>query len=157
MNRRTLIAAAPLAALAVAGCAFFKNPQGGVTLDKAKAYASDLNGALHQAASVFTASPQATADQKALVAKVLADLDTANAAFQAAQVVTDAKSIAQQVIAFAQQIVPIVAPFAGAAGPYFALALAVLQAFVADLPSSAPTTPPAALHRAALAWHGHGR
>lgn len=154
MKRRAVIIAAPAALLALAGCTLFQNQQqAATTLAKAKSYASDLVGALHSAAQVFTASPQATAAQASLVSKILADLDTANTALQAMQVASGAKAIVQQIIAFAQQIVPIVAPFAGAAGPYFALALAVLQAFVAGLPSAAPAEPPAALHRAALAWH----
>lgn len=125
------------------------------TLAQAQAYADDLISAVSAAAQAYLAQPNAA--QQALVQQVVSDLQTLRQTIDAAQATTTLQTTFLQVIVGVQQLVPIVEPFLGSAGPYVPLALAVLQAFVASLPppSNAPPAPPAALHAAALKYHPH--
>jgi hypothetical protein len=124
-----------------------------VTLAQAKAYADDLINALSAAAQSYLAAPSAA--NKALVTSIVTDLQQAKVAIDAATAESDARGIALQIVALAQQLVPLVVPFLGPAGPYVPLAIAVIQAFIASLPPppAAPPAPPAALHEMGLRYH----
>jgi hypothetical protein len=125
-----------------------------VTLAQVQVWATDAIDAVSAAAQTYLASP-VTAANKALVTTIVADLQTAKAAITAVVNVSDARSIALEVVAFIQQIEPVVAPFLGSAAPYIPVAIAVLQAFIAGLPlpPDASTSPPVELHRMALRYH----
>jgi hypothetical protein len=124
-----------------------------ITLVQVQAYSDDLINALAAAAQAYGADPNAT--QVVLVDQIVEDLQQAKLAIDSAQSETDARAIALEVVSFVQQLLPIVTPFLGAAGPYVPLAVAVLQAFVTSLPvpPNTPVQPPAELHRLALKYH----
>lgn len=140
-----------LPAILLAGCTGTSG-QPGVTLDQAKAYAIDLIDALSAAGQTYVASSSAKDPQ--LVTTLMDDLQQSRTAIENVSSASGAKAVTEQVISFAQQLLPIVTPLMGAVAPYAALALAVLQAFVASLPPppQAPDAPPAQLHRAALKY-----
>jgi hypothetical protein len=143
-HRRGLLAGA--LALSVFGC---QTPPGGtaptVTLDMAKAWAGDLAGALVAAASAYSGP---NADQARTAA---GKLQQAAADFAAMGDVSTTRSAAISVLTLCQQVAALV-PLPGDLAIYIPMGIAVLQAFVADLPPppDAPAQPPAALHRAAM-------
>lgn len=130
--------------LSVAGCAH--GTQQAATLDQAKAWVSGLSGALSAAAAVYT-GPSAIQVQKAA-----ADLQAAAVAFQMLGDVSTARSAALSIVALAQQLSPMVAPYLGPNAVYVPMGLAVVQAFIAALPvpSSASPMPPAQMAFAAI-------
>jgi sulfur relay (sulfurtransferase) complex TusBCD TusD component (DsrE family) len=149
MHRRTILAASALVPMTwFVGCA----ADASVKLAQAKSYAQVLTNALAAAGQAFLASSTVTPDQSKLVIEILKSIDTANAALQAAVAATDARGVAEQIVAAATRLTPLVEPFAGAAGPYIPLAVSVLAAFVASLPPppAAPAEPPPALRALAL-------
>jgi hypothetical protein len=158
--RRTLLS---LAALAVplpmiAACSL--TAPGATPLEQAKAYADDLANAVSAAAAAYIAGPpKPTAANAALVNQLVDDLQKARAALDATTATTDARSIAQQVIAGVQQLAPMVTVFLGSAAPYVPLAIAVVQSFINAIPAppNAPAMPPAALRRAGMAYSPHAR
>ena len=146
MNRRTVLIAIPLVVVGCTGT----NAQ--VTLDQAKAYASDVVNAVSAAAQSYVASP--LAKDATAVSESVAGLQALNKAIQETTVATTARSVITEIITGVNELLPLVMPFLGVAGPYIPMALAVLQAFLAALPPpvDAPATPPAELHRFALTY-----
>ena len=157
MKRRLFLTTALGSAVSIsaflASCA--NQAQAATTLAQAQAYANDLNGALQAAGQSIVNTGKLAADQVAQATQDLVSLAAANSAFQAAQAASDVKSIALQVLSFLQRLSPVLAPFTGGAAPFISIGIAVIQAFIngLPLPAGAPPSPPAALHRAALAWH----
>lgn len=161
MNRRTLLSATaltlPMALLA--GCGLIGTPAGATNLQMAQLYADDLSDAVSAAAQVFLAGPPVpTAAQTATVTGLIADLQTARKALDAATAASDARGIAKQLLAAAGNLAPMIT---AVLGPVVALdvqlAISVVRTFVDTLPppTDAGPTPPAALHRAALKYHDH--
>jgi hypothetical protein len=127
-----------------------------VSLAQVQAYAGDLVNALSAAAQTYLTLPSVTATDKVLVTTIVADLQQANTAIAAVVNVTNAQSIALQIVAFATQLEPLVLPFLGAAAPFVPVAMALLQAFIQSLPAppATPVTPPVQLHSMALKYRG---
>jgi hypothetical protein len=125
----------------LAGCSS-TGGTGGVTLAMAQAYGDALIAALESAAQVYLDSPIAT--QKALVTTAVADLKMAQSALDSLTPTSDTRAVVQQIIAAAQQLLPLVTALLGPAAPYASLAIVVLQAFIAlvPLPANTPPTPP---------------
>lgn len=160
MHRRTLLQATaltlPMAMLA--GCGLIGTPAGATNLQMAQLYADDLSDAVSAAAQVFLAGPPVpTATQAATVTGLIADLQTARKALDAATAASDARGIAKQVLTAVGNLAPVLTGTLGPAAAYIPLALAVIQTFIDSLPPppATPPTPPAALHKAAMAYHGH--
>jgi hypothetical protein len=109
------------------------------------------------AQAYLASSPSPTAAAQALVKSIVTDLQTLNTAVQSVTDTSAAKSTILQILAGVNQLVPIVSPFLGTAGPYVPLAIAVIEAFVQSLPppANSPTSPPAELHRMALKYNHH--
>jgi hypothetical protein len=158
MNRRTLLSATaltlPMAMLAGCGTATDATTK----LAMAQLYADDLADAISAAAQVLLAGPPPmSAAQASAVTTAVANMQAARKALDAATVATDARSIAQQLLAAAQQLAPMIT---AVLGPVVALdvqlAISVVRTFVDTLPPpvGAGPTPPAALHRAAMKYHG---
>lgn len=126
------------------------------SLALAKTYGDDLANALSAAAQAYLAgTPAPSPAQAALVSTAVSDLQTARAALDAATVPANAVQAADEVIAVARKLSPIVSPYLGPAAPYLPLALGVLQAFVDSLPPppATPAVPPAGLHIMAAKYH----
>lgn len=160
MNRRTLLSATaltlPMAMLSA--CGLIGTPAGATNLQMAQVYADDLADAVSAAAQIYLAGPPAPdAAQAALVSGLIADLQTARRALDAATAASDARGIAKQLLTAALNLSPMITALLGPAAGYIPLAIGVVQAFIDSLPPppAAPVTPPAALHRAALKYHGH--
>lgn len=148
-RRRLLLSAAPLAPLALLGCA---TTSSGVTLDMAKLYLDDTVNALLAAASVYQVGPPTpTPENWALVQDITSSLETLRDSFDKVQVASDARGIALQILPLLNSLLPIVAVFLPAGLPaLIALGIAVITAFIQSLPAptNAPPEPPAALHDA---------
>jgi hypothetical protein len=156
--RRNLLTIAALAVPLpmIAACGL--TASGATPLEQAKVYADDLANAVSAAATAFLAGPpKPTAATTAMVNDLVNGLQKARAVLDATTATSDAKAIAQQVIAGVQQLLPMVSVFLGPAAPYIPLAIAVVQSFINAIPAppDAPATPPAALHRAGMAYHPH--
>lgn len=151
MNRRSLLRSLPLGLL-VFGCSPTTPGATSVPMNMLKAYGDDVINALSAAAQAYVVSPGAK--NTAIVNQIVGYLQSTKDALDSVQIESDARGIALEVVGFAQQLSPIVAPFLGPAAPFVPIALAVLQAFIASLPPppAAPPTPPAALHNLALKY-----
>lgn len=125
---------------------------GATTLATAKMYGDDLADALAAAAQEFIVNPQSTMDQKALVKQLVVTLQTAKTTLDAAVAQTDAVGAVNQIIAAANSLYPLAAPYLGSAGLYVPLALDVLKTFVANLPPPTTSPPPAALQEKAKVY-----
>lgn len=123
-----------------------------VTLDQVKQYTDDVVDAVSAAANTYLVQKPSQVLQDAVQ-----QLQAARQAVDQATAPANAKAAVDEALSFLDTIVPMVAPFLGAAGPYVPLALAVLHAFIHNLslPPNAPPTPPAQLHRAAEAYRMH--
>lgn len=146
MLRRTALLTLPALLAACSGLDF---SNAGITLDQVKEYTDDVVDALSAAANTYLVkSPNAT------VQAALQQLEQVRQAIDAATAPESARAAVDEALAFLNQLTPVLSPFLGAAAPYVPIAIAVLHNFVHNLglPPNAPPTPPAALHRAAVAY-----
>lgn len=151
MNRRTLVSSIGL--LAVTGLAACGNTATATTnLEMVKTYVDDGVDALTAAAQVYLASSTAPETTKNTVQQIMNAMASARVAFDKITVPADARSAALEILGFINQLTPLLTPQLGSAAPYIPLVIAVIGAFVNQLPppASATTTPPAALHRMAM-------
>jgi len=157
MQRRALLSLGGL--LLIAGCGGSSTTPG-VSLDQVKAYIDAGVLALDAAAQQYEAGPPApSADNLVLVQNLVASLDTAKTALDGLTAPADYKAGLLEAVSLMQQLQPLVASKLGAAAPYIPLVFAVAQAFINALPppADAPPTPPAALVRKGMEYHGHHR
>jgi len=152
MLRRTLMTG--IACMALANCSTITQS---VTLETAKPYLIDLIGAISAAAQAYVSGPLPlpfSPLNRGTVELLTSDLQMLLQAINGAVSATDVKSLALQVLAVVNQLVPFVGPFLGPAGPVIPIAVAVITAFVQALPAppDAPPTPPAALHAKAMTY-----
>ena len=152
VNRRALICmlfAGTAATLLLTRCA---NKQGAIDFATVRAYADDLVDAMGGAAQSYALTkPTPSPDALALVSDVMRTLLAAKSALDGATPSSDAKTIILEVISGVQTLTPYLAMALGGAAPYVPIAIALLQAFINNLPAppDAPPQPPAALHHAA--------
>lgn len=129
---------------------------GAVTFEQAKAYADAAIGAALAGSQQYLASiPPPSAMTASIVAGLANKLQAIKAEIDGTTTVPNWKAGAQEALAVLQQLSPMVAPFLGAAGPLLPVAIGVIEAFIAGLPTpaDAPPTPPAALSRKAMEFH----
>ncbi len=156
MNRRSfanLLALSPIGF--IAGCGYLTSPNA-TPFEMLKAYASVTSDAVSAAAQSYLSSkPAPSAKDKALVKKIVADLQATKDAILAAAEPANARQMAQEILTGVQTLMPMVSAFLGAAAPYVPVALGVIQAFINALPPppDAPAKPPAELQRKAMAFH----
>lgn len=128
-----------------------------VTLSVAKMWVDDVAPAVMAAAQVYLAGPPAPSPaQAAQINSAIADLQTAQAAFDKLQPSDDPKATTTQVLTLLNNLLPIASPhMPNGTALYASLGISVIQAFVNALPPppDAPATPPASLHAAAAKFH----
>lgn len=127
-----------------------------VTFEQMRLYADDLADALSAAANAYITSPGAKHIDTVL--SIQGKLQQVRHAIDGLRGIdtSDTRSLVLQLIAFVQQIFPLVAPFLGPVEPYIPIALNVLHAFLSalPLPPEAPPYPPAPLHALAMLYRG---